>query len=416
MKLVKEGVFANISVPMFPQRHTSPNSESPWALAAVTDCAPESETNQACWEVRAYSRLKLSKGVSVDSPTLVEAAGARFYLRAFLAGHEDSSEGCFALFCARENDPASDARTVSARFTITVVGKDGCMEFSHDANEEPDTFHPVSDENFGGLADFGTTQNLRSKAYLADDTLTFGLKVTAWTDDPPRCWKLPVAPGSSGCLASRCGAGGKRAALAADWAVLLASGQATDIELTPSLGEGERGVKAHRLVLAARSAVFNRMLLESSMREAQADAKVVLEGVDRTIAERFVHFIYTDELDQVSVESQDALCHLLTLGHRFEMPSLIEACSAKLTITDEVVVERLVMADQLGLPVLKEHALNYICSSRTRLASVQKTEAFGRASRSYPHLVVELLARATRPAAEESPPQKKLRVRGRQPS
>jgi len=190
-----------------------------------------------------------------------------------------------------------------------------------------------------------------------------------------------------------------RAALATDLAALLTGGQATDVEVIGALSEaGEQAVKAHRLVLAARSPVFNRMMLESGMRESQAGARISLEGADRSTTEHFVRFLYTGGLSEESLDDPSSLCHLLSLGHRFEVPSLVQLCSARLTTTEDTAVEQLIMAEQLGLSALKEQIMDFVCSCRSRLAVIQKTEAFVRMSKNYPHLLCELFARATHTA------------------
>ena len=73
-------------------------------------------------------------------------------------------------------------------------------------------------------------------------------------------------------------------------------------------------------------------------------------------------------------------------------------CSAQLTPTEDTAVEQLIMAEQLSLSALKEQVMDFVCSCRLRLAVIQRTEAFARMSKNYPHLLCELFARVTQTA------------------
>jgi len=400
---------------MAPKKRGAPEPEPAgrnpsWSIAAVTEVLPE--TGQACWEIRGYSALKkqAEKRQHKDavSPVLLEVAGARFRLEAYFSGQKKSPEGMFGLFCAREKDDSPDATPVFARFEITVVAKGG-SDMTLDEANLIEFLHGGYDR---GWVSFGKIDTLEKPPFLVDDTLIIGLQVSAFSASQKREWTLPRAPGSHGDATTAAGAAQRRrTALVEDLAGLLAGGQGADVEISSGLGEDVRQVlKAHRVVLAARSPVFNRMLLQSGMRESQVGAQISLDGVDHSIAEQFVRFLYTEELDPKIFESPDAVCHLLALGHRYEVRSLFQICSDRLTITVDTAIEQLVMAEQFSMTALKEQVMEFICSCRKRLAQVQRTAAFERMSKGYPQLMVELFAHATQP------PEKKPRASAAPPS
>lgn len=370
----------------------------PLALAAVSDFSAEAETVGAEWEIKGYSFVDKEKDRHVESPVLFEAAGVSFKLRVFLGGSKESPHGYFCLWCVGE----SGQYPVRARYRISVVPRGGHeRELSKEATYDFSLFSDGPD--WAGWANFGKINELEAPPYLVDDCVRFELQVTAWAvGAPERVQMFPAAARSSSGAARGGKDGHKRGTLAGDLAALLARGQAADVDV----GGGEAGswtVKAHKLVLAARSPVFNSMLLESGMRESGAGAKIPLDGYDQAIVQQFVRYLYSDEVDQGLQEDADALCHLLTLGHRYEVASLTEYCIARLQITDDTAIERLMMAEQLGVPSLKEQAMLYISACRARLARLQKTEAFSRMSRNYPSLMVELVGMVA------APPQKALR-------
>ncbi|CAK0840769.1 unnamed protein product, partial [Prorocentrum cordatum] len=242
-----------------------------------------------------------------------------------------------------------------------------------------------------------------ANGYLVSDSLVVELCVKALVS--ARTQRVVVHPGRADSGGP--GGSGPRHGLSDDLAALLAGGQGADVEVHGSLGEGGDVVRAHRIVMAARSPVFSRMLLASDNSMLLAsNTRVNLEGVDHAVAVSFVRFLYTNELDPELMEDSNALCHLLALAHRYEVRSLLDCCTAQLAVslTEESAVERLIMAEQLAIPGLKDtdHIKDYICSDPARMAQIQTTEAFPRMSKSYPSLLMELFAEAFPPAAKRA--------------
>ena len=100
----------------------------------------------------------------------------------------------------------------------------------------------------------------------------------------------------------------------------------------------------------------------------------------------------------------DMLRHLLARGHKYEVGSLVRFCSERVAVSEENAIDRLLMAEQLNLDLLKEQIMDFICSCCARFARAQKSEAFGRLVKSYPQVMAELVERTTQP------PQKKART------
>eukprot|EP00929_Paragymnodinium_shiwhaense_P007459 TRINITY_DN111380_c0_g1_i1.p1 TRINITY_DN111380_c0_g1~~TRINITY_DN111380_c0_g1_i1.p1 ORF type:complete len:365 (+),score=38.87 TRINITY_DN111380_c0_g1_i1:71-1165(+) len=159
-------------------------------------------------------------------------------------------------------------------------------------------------------------------------------------------------------------------------------------------------VHVHALVLKMRSPVFRRML-DTGMQEGSTKSVDLPEAED--VVKSFVHFLYTDELDQ-SAKDPDSCCHLLKLAHRYEMQSLVDRCVKRLSelvssgLEMDTVMELLMLADEMRLTGLKTDIISLlICSGK--LADAQACETWTRLSSSRPHLGFELVAAMVAPAS-----------------
>eukprot|EP00928_Gymnodinium_smaydae_P023964 TRINITY_DN1955_c0_g3_i1.p1 TRINITY_DN1955_c0_g3~~TRINITY_DN1955_c0_g3_i1.p1 ORF type:complete len:414 (-),score=56.77 TRINITY_DN1955_c0_g3_i1:107-1294(-) len=384
---------AKAAPPRAPSRRNSLTS----SVAIVREVV--SESAKACWELRGVSMMQKERGKIIRSGILVEAAGGRFGIQLNLGGATNTEDGRSSIFCYRSDDPSNN--NIHGTYAFTVFGVAG----SQNVQEKPSdnkVFTPQGMGSTWGKINFLQTDLLLSPRFVLDDTLVIELSVTMWTPDKERVLHLPAAPGSSGRCSVECDSrnGGD---LAGDWGAVLDSNIKSDVQVRGSLmRDGQKACAAHRLVLSARSVVFRRMLLESGMREGEAGSEVCLDGVEQAVADIFVRFLYTDALSEETVSDPDCLCHLLALGHRFEVKSLVRLCLSHIKVTEETAVERLIMAEQLSLSDLKQQVMDYMCSNRKRLAAIQKTEDFKRLGVKYPSLLMDLFAQVTEPSEKRA--------------
>ena len=66
----------------------------------------------------------------------------------------------------------------------------------------------------------------------------------------------------------------------------------------------------------------------STAAEAMANAEVCLSDMEPQVAECFLHFLYTGRVKDEVWKDDDAVCHLLSAGHKYEVTSLVESCVA----------------------------------------------------------------------------------------
>jgi len=176
---------------------------------------------------------------------------------------------------------------------------------------------------------------------------------------------------------------------------VLASGDSTDVEMRV----GDRVLRAHKLLLSARSAVFKAML-EGGMREGLSKV-IELPDVDPDSAQAMLEFMYSD--DCAALDSPDGACHLLKLAHRFGVNDLARSCLERLQadLTGEHAVERFMLADELGLDSLRAACTQYLAVPG-HLAEAQSSEPWERLVERRPHLAAEVLRAVVPPSPRGS--------------
>lgn len=357
----------------------------------------------ACWRIEGFSGVRGVKDVAMESGPLLEVSGVKFGMKAYWAGKSpEGKDGYYRLAFVCLSDISEP---VFPEIAIRVI--DQVKDSAHivrKTGEGAQLCHKGAGMGWDNVGRFAELVNPLF-GLCKQDAVVLELTVKM-ASSTPRVNRFPLASNWCSGAAGR-GHDAKAArSIADDAAAFLAAAHATDVELKGSLDEGEAGVPAHRVILAMRSPVFQRMFFASGMLESKSNAAINVEGADRPIVQKFVKFLYSDKLDAETTASWDLLCHLLSLAHRYEVQSLVEYCSAQIaaSLTEENAAEGLRVAELLQLASLKEQVMGFLCASRTRLAAIQKTKSFMRMATDYPQLTVELLG------AVVGPPEKKART------
>lgn len=234
---------------------------------------------------------------------------------------------------------------------------------------------------------------------MVDSAIIFELRVKVWLPDV-QTHRLSVASKPPDTVAN----------CIEDFGALRRDGFGSDIVLKTNYvdrqsTEGDP-LRAHRLVLAARSPVFRQMFFGSgTLAEAMPGAELCLSDMEPSVAQWFLDFLYTGKVDTKVWEDDDAVCHLLSAGHKYEVASLVESCVTRLasSFSEENAAERLMMADLLDIRRLREAALEYMCASSARLSVIQDTDAFARLGEQRPKLALEILAKMVPAAGRKRP-------------
>lgn len=110
-------------------------------------------------------------------------------------------------------------------------------------------------------------------------------------------------------------------------AQLAKSGKFSDIKLECAEG---RTIPAHRLVLAARSTIFQSMLKEGTEEEALPQSIMLGENVPVEMATDLVQFLYTDAIT-LSTDA-DYVKGLMLLSHKFKISRLFTVTEVRCAV------------------------------------------------------------------------------------
>lgn len=142
---------------------------------------------------------------------------------------------------------------------------------------------------FRPIGIFGMShEQLLQSEWVTDDTLTirFEIEVHPFDAEPTE-------------LSLSCGPSISPPTIAADFLSLFNQGKYTDVTF---IVQGER-IKAHKLVLCARSEVFDRMF-NAGMSES-VSREIAIEDCDSTSFTVLLKFLYTDDLNSVEEALED---------------------------------------------------------------------------------------------------------------
>lgn len=116
-------------------------------------------------------------------------------------------------------------------------------------------------------------------------------------------------------------------------------------------------VKAHKLILAARSEEFKK-LFEPEMSNRR-DARIDINDVELSVFKIMVEFIYSCKLDIFDFK---LLKMVLQAAHSYGIKSLVDLCAYRLStfLTILNVLEILVVADRINENSLKNDCIQFI--------------------------------------------------------
>lgn len=137
-------------------------------------------------------------------------------------------------------------------------------------------------------------------------------------------------------------------------------------------------IRAHRVVLAARSPVFRAMLRSDRFIEGES-GRVEVKQSDPASLKMFVRFLYEDTLDDDVLSSDFTLCHnLIMLSNRYDVNSLKVKCSdfiARYHLSEEKAATILKISDQNCVDHLRDVTLRFI-SKPEHINNVMATGEF----------------------------------------
>ncbi|PAN40193.1 hypothetical protein PAHAL_7G298400 [Panicum hallii] len=334
-------------------------------------CRAEKVTGTHDFEVANYSLFdgRIGTGRSIKSAPF--SVGGYTWMIEFYPDGQSMEDCCCCMSAASAYVSICDgAVTVNAKYTLSLVDGDGRAAASWFWRRRSATVtygwpHPRS----WGFKIFYLKPLLRLSGCLNDDRLKIRCELTVFT--PPRTEDTTPAPAPPPELPGHL----ERA---------LKDGRGADV----TFGVAGREFRAHRVLLAARSPVFDAELL-GPMAEKDARRVVQIEDMEPAVFEMLLHFIYTDSppgsLEGYSTATaQD----LLVAADRYGMERLKLMCAEKLckSIDVSTVMTTLALADQHHCQELKEACIAFMSSPKV-LRVLVATDEFKHLMASCPQLV-----------------------------
>ncbi|KAJ4788510.1 BTB/POZ/MATH-domain protein [Rhynchospora pubera] len=153
---------------------------------------------------------------------------------------------------------------------------------------------------------------------------------------------------------------------------------------------------AHKLILAARSPVFEAQFFGSLNYEGTTES-IVVDEIEPRVFSALLHFIYTDLLPHdanqkhCEMPSIAMMQHLLVAADRYAIDKLKSICEENLCkrITDRTVATTLALAEQHNCPQLRAFCLNYAANPQN-LVQIALTDGFAHLLLSCPEVIKEL--------------------------
>lgn len=131
----------------------------------------------------------------------------------------------------------------------------------------------------------------------------------------------------------------------------------SDVKFRCKDHEDEERIYAHKIVLAARSPVFQEMFFGVW---TQSSDDVELKEADKKTFDLFLRYVYTDTVPDML--DKDTASALLQIAHMYQVPALVQLCANYLAkwIQIENACEMLILADYYQISSLKEASCRFI--------------------------------------------------------
>eukprot|EP01043_Picozoa_sp_COSAG02_P005199 COSAG02_NODE_140_length_34374_cov_913.416443_2_plen_487_part_00 len=356
------------------QRVVSP----PAKRRSLSDITVETVTETHAMRLNSVDTLPRQPGKKIIGPTF-DVGNEKFHLFVYLGGkkRQESEPACAGIYLQYDGS----RNGVDTSFTVRIYRSDMASPIRTLTTSELFATYDNDDKNWSrnrgwpnavrvtGLMDNWATGISKDVVVEVDVTVRGEVKASALEQEEAGCATQVKLPPPT---------------LALSYQALLESGFMSDMELKC----GGTSVKAHKLLLSARSPVFAAMF-KPGLVEAEAN-EVTLEGIEPAVLRSLVHYLYCETLPEGAMENAEGL---LASADQYGVPRLVALCERELILgIDEAnAAARLVLADKHHAMQLKEACLDFIARHSE---TVMQSEGWQQMAM-HPNLLQELFAHST---------------------
>jgi hypothetical protein len=134
-------------------------------------------------------------------------------------------------------------------------------------------------------------------------------------------------------------------------------------------------IKAHKVILAAASPVFRKMLSENDFVEGKQGNSLVLTDLNHNTLEQLLCYVYTGS---ISLTGATQLLKLYQAGDRYDISSLCKACleEARRWVSFSTCIEMLMGSWLLGLMDLHAYCETFVLQNFEAVSMLMNILAF----------------------------------------
>ena len=98
---------------------------------------------------------------------------------------------------------------------------------------------------------------------------------------------------------------------------------------------GGRGIYCHKIILASRSPILHRMILQEQRPDQVFLTEIIVPGIQHDIMKYIIRFLYTDSIDTICLSSFDSLVNILKAAKMLQLENLVSKCEQVLSVVYE---------------------------------------------------------------------------------
>lgn len=369
----------NAKAPSAPGVKKPPIVSTSWSF---TDNEPDTKYDHA-WSIANFTRkTDMENGEELKSGVFSIRTKDRqtdWFMRINPNGEEKTCKGFVSLFLYKDGNCEVP---INADIIFSIVDKDGVKTRAKRCEY---TFEKNLPSDNRGFAKFVSHSELRHPQLnlLPNDTLTILCEISITGDNVVTSGTTKPVKGNTGRATEPV------SRLSLDISSIFESSKFSDCVVACD----GREFRCHKNILASRSTVFDAMFTHDM--EENRKSKVDIVDLDGDTVHDMVRYIYSGKV----AELEGKATGLLSAAEKYDLKELKTMCETALcdTITQDNVLDLLVLADLHGASVVRGLALKFIVDNGKEIVA---QPGWREKLKAYPEIMADMFEAMTRQPAK----------------